>query len=233
MLTAELEDDLLDYYHRDLVPKLELFAEAVARELRSDEVARTEVKPLIVWRVKTPESLRRKLRERYTNSESVRLTRSNLIENVQDLAGVRVIVHDRAQIDRMVEVVDRKVKSGSWRDIRTKVIAWSNDTWDKQEREGPRSRIEFELVKRGSYRSRHIIVGEGPVSPTRCEIQFRSVIEEAMFEAHHRLLYRLPKPAPRVEEMLGPMTELFSSLDDMVSDFYRWTREHQQPDADE
>jgi ppGpp synthetase/RelA/SpoT-type nucleotidyltranferase len=232
VLSTAVENDILAHYESELVPKLETFAKGVADELRSAQVARTEVRPLIVWRVKTPESLRRKLRERFANSDDIELTRSNLIENVQDLAGVRVIVHDRSQIDRMIDVVEHQVKVGNWRDIRTKVFAWNNETWDEQEREGLQSRLEFELVKRGSYRSRHIIVGQGAVSPTRCEIQFRSVIEEAMFEAHHRLLYRMEqeglKPAPRVEEMLGPMTELFSSLDDMVSDFYTWTREHHE-----
>jgi hypothetical protein len=55
-----------------------------------------------------------------------------------------------------------------------------------------------------------------------------------MFETHHRLIYRVrqlgDEPSPEVEEMLGPMTEMFSSLDDMVSDCYRWTRE-QSPEA--
>ena len=232
MLSPELEDDLLDHYEKELVPKLEPFARSVAEELRSDRVARSEVRPLIVSRVKSPDSLRRKLRERFRKSDDIELTRSNLIENVQDLAGVRVIVHDRTHIDRMVDVVEQQIKMGNWRGIRTKVIVWSNDAWDEQERDGLQSRLEFELVKRGSYRSRHIVVGKGSLSQIRCELQFRSVIEEAMFEAHHRLLYRMRQegrePALRVEEMLGPMTELFSSLDDMVSDLYEWTRQHQE-----
>lgn len=231
MLSLELENEILDYYERELVPKLGPFANSVAEELRSDRVARLEVRPLIVSRVKSKDSLRRKLRERFRESDDAELTCSNLIEYVQDLAGVRVIVHDRLQINRMVDVVDEQIKRGNWRGLRTKVIAWSKDAWEKQETEGLHPRLEFELVKRGSYRSRHVTVGQGPLGELRCEIQFRSVIEEAMFEAHHRLLYRVRQegrePDRRVAGMLGPMTELFSSLDDMVSDFYEWTRERQ------
>jgi ppGpp synthetase/RelA/SpoT-type nucleotidyltranferase len=87
-------------------------------------------------------------------------------------------------------------------------------------------------VKRGTYRSRHITNGDSQFGSIRCEVQFRSVIEEAMFEAHHRLIYRVTQlgrdPAPKVEEMLGPMTEMFSSLDDIVSDCYRWDRERSE-----
>jgi ppGpp synthetase/RelA/SpoT-type nucleotidyltranferase len=232
VLSDEREDEILGYYESDLVPKLQSFAESVANELRSDPVARLEVRPLIVSRVKSKDSLRRKLRERFRESDDIELSRLNLNEVVQDLAGVRVIVHDRAQINRMLDVVDERIKAGVWRGLRTKVIAWSNDTWAEEEWDGLKSRVEFELVKRGSYRSRHVIVGHGPVLDTRCGIQFRSVIEEALFEAHHRLLYRVrqegDKPERRVEEMLPPMTELFSSLDDIVSDFYEWTREQQE-----
>lgn len=232
MLTAEIEYEILEYYENDLVPRLESFAESVANELRSDPVVRLEVRPLIVARVKSKESLRRKLRERFREANDIELSRLNLNEVVQDLAGVRVIVHDRAQIDRMLDVVYDRIKAGIWRGLRTKVIAWSNDTWAEEEWDGLKSRVEFEFVKRGSYRSRHVTVGHGPLLDTRCEIQFRSVIEEALFEAHHRLLYRVRQeggaPERRVDEMLPPMTELFSSLDDIVSDFYKWTREPQE-----
>lgn len=230
MLDETLEQELLHHYDQELVGQLEPFARNVAETLRTDLVSVKEVRPLIVWRVKSRDSLRRKLREAFGGSAEpdTPLSPDTLIENVQDLAGVRVIVHDRDNIDKMVEVLKRSAAEGCWVLFRTKVIDWDRDI-RKAPVEVPDARVEHEWVERGSYRSRHITIKKSTFSPIRCEVQFRSVIEEAMFEAHHRLIYRVRQhelePLSAVEEMLGPMTEMFSSLDNMVSDCYRWTKD--------
>ncbi len=231
MLDEKLERELLDYYDARLAPELEPFAHSVAETLRNDPTALKEVRPLIVSRIKSRDSLQRKLRNEYGegSEHDAPLTPETLIEHIQDLAGVRVIVHDRANIDKMVGVLEERVREGRWRPFRMKVIDWDKDVRDQ--REYPLdSRVEHEWVKRGTYRSRHITIGDAKLSSIRCEVQFRSVIEEAMFEANHRLIYRIrqlgKEPSPKVEEMLAPMTEMFSSLDDIVSDCYRWTREN-------
>jgi ppGpp synthetase/RelA/SpoT-type nucleotidyltranferase len=236
LLDEKLEQELLDYYENRLQPELATFARNVANILRNDSTVAREVKPLIVWRMKSRDSLQRKLRDEFgeDSEHDTPLTPETLIENIQDLAGVRVIVHDRTNIDKMLDVLGEQVRQGRWRPFKMKVIDWDKDVRDQ--REYPLdSWAEREWVKRGTYRSRHIIIGDSQFGSIRCEVQFRSVIEEAMFEAHHRLIYRVTQlggdPAPKVEEMLGPMTEMFSSLDDIVSDCYRWDRERTSEDG--
>ncbi len=233
MLTPELENELLDHYSRELRAKTELFTRTVAGALQHDPEVADEVRPLVVWRVKTPKSLRRKLRATFgpgKKEHEVRtypLSPQTLVEYVQDLGGVRVIVHDRSRVDTMVELLKRKVDEGSWIHYRTKVFAWDRDLQEVGELDDD---VEVAWGQRGSYRSRHIVVGEGAHTPIRCEVQFRSVIEEAMFEANHRLIYRPRQegrePSPQAKQTLGPLTEMFTAADDLVSDCYRWTAQY-------
>jgi len=242
VLTPELEKELLDHYSRELRDKIELFTRTVAGTFRHDPEVANEVRPLVVWRVKTPKSLRRKLRETFSprkEGQELRnypLSPQTLVEYIQDLGGVRVIVHDRSRVETMVGLLKRKVDEGSWVHYRTKVFAWDRDLQEVGELDDD---VEVAWGQRGSYRSRHIVVGESPHTPIRCEVQFRSVIEEAMFEANHRLIYRPrqegQEPSPQTKQTLGPLTEMFTAADDLVSDCYRWTAQHlkDQPGGEE
>lgn len=233
MLTPELENELLDHYSRELRGKIKLFTRNVAETLQHDPEVADEVRPLVVWRVKTSKSLRRKLRATFASGQEGQelrdypLSPRTLVEYVQDLGGVRVIVHDRSRVDTMVELLKRKVDEGSWVHYRTKVFAWDRDLQEVGELDDG---VEVAWGKRGSYRSRHIVVGDSPHTPIRCEVQFRSVIEEAMFEANHRLIYRPRQegqaPSPQAKQTLGPLTEMFTAADDLVSDCYRWTAQY-------
>jgi ppGpp synthetase/RelA/SpoT-type nucleotidyltranferase len=236
MFTREFEDRLARHYVDNLQGQVRSFTDSVAEAFRSDPVAAARVRPLVVSRVKTEESLRRKLRATYGADRNgdrvagrgipdVPLSPETLIEYVPDLGGVRVIVHDRADIDAMVAVLLRHVDEGTWRRCRTKVFAWSRDEREVAELAGSWD-VVVEWSPRGSYRSRHIVVGRGPHSPIRCEVQFRSVLEEAIFEARHRLIYRVKQeggqPPGETERVLEALTEMFTAADDLLSDTYQW-----------
>lgn len=231
MTTALDVATLLDHYERELRPQVEAFTTSVAQILWADAKVLGGVKPIVIWRMKERASLERKLRETFgpgAPKAGRPLSERTLNEYVQDLGGVRVLLHDRTDIAAVMRVIEDQCANETWHKGLGKIFEWNRAAWDVQELDvDPFARVE--LSPPGGYRSRHYVVRRGANTQIRCEIQLRTVLEEAVFEAHHRLVYRPRQdgrtPSPEAEQVLGALTEMLVVADGLLSDCYRWSRE--------
>jgi ppGpp synthetase/RelA/SpoT-type nucleotidyltranferase len=229
VLTAAERDHLVGYYISELREKVEPFARGVAETLRADLVTTTEICPLIFWRIKTPESLARKLEQKFGLGRDAPVTPANLNRHIQDLGGVRVLVHDRQDLEKVFDVVQRQCDEGLWKRAAGKIIVWDQDESEVRDLAGNDPYARVEVNPRGSYRSRHYVVRRESNSQVRCEIQLRTVLEEAAFEAHHRLIYRVAQnggtPPREVKDVLGTLTQMLALSDKLLSSCYSWAEE--------
>jgi ppGpp synthetase/RelA/SpoT-type nucleotidyltranferase len=211
---------VLDAFEQSLRQPIEAHAEWVANELRCDPLLLQTVRPLLFHRVKTRKSLSAKLEKEYRDPEQGPVTPQNLEERVEDLGGVRVVVHNRADIARVLHVVYELERRNRWQILGTRLHMWTRDLSDDT-RVDPKT--EVILQDDGSYRSRHFIIASAGAPKPRCELQVRSVLEEAVFEARHRLVYKATSPPlPPTTDSLTWATEVAAGLDGLLTACYSW-----------
>ena len=221
------QDRLVDHYQRTLAPQVEGFVRSVAdtltahRDPQADQTADHMARqgPRLA-----PSQVGRALRSD-RGARPALLPHAN--EYVPDLGGVRVPSTNATTCARSARLSRSSARAAggcrcrarsSYGTVPRGTCASCRDPY-----------VEIKDSPRGSYRSRHFMVREAVGTQIRCEIQLRTVLEEAVFEAHHRLVYRVRQehrdPCPEAEQVLGALTEMLTVADSLLSDCYRWSRE--------
>lgn len=135
----------------------------------------------ISCRCKAPDSLERKAQKRYEKN-----TPYLSLEEVTDLAGVRVITHFSSDLDRIADLVEREFE-----------IDFANSV-DKREYQDP---------EKFGYASIHYVVGfkstrldlpeYSKYAGLKAEIQIRSILQHAWAEIEHDIGYKASVEIPR------------------------------------
>ena len=145
----------------------------------------------IKWRIKTPESIVKKLKKHGYES-----TINNMIRYVNDIAGIRVICSFASDIYQIAEMISNQ------RDI--KVIS-----------------VKDYIVnpKASGYKSYHMLVSvpvylSDRIEDTKVEIQIRTVAMDFWASLEHKIHYKFEGNAPEhIREELVECAQMVSELD--------------------
>ena len=145
----------------------------------------------IKWRIKTPESIVKKLKKNGYES-----TINNMIRYVNDIAGIRVICSFASDIYQIAEMISNQ------RDI--KVIS-----------------VKDYIVnpKASGYKSYHMLVSvpvylSDRIEDTKVEIQIRTVAMDFWASLEHKIHYKFEGNAPEhIKEELVECAQMVSDLD--------------------
>ena len=145
----------------------------------------------IKWRIKTPESIVKKLKKHGYES-----TINNMIRYVNDIAGIRVICSFASDIYQIAEMISNQ------RDI--KVIS-----------------VKDYIVnpKTSGYKSYHMLVSvpvylSDRIEDTKVEIQIRTVAMDFWASLEHKIHYKFEGNAPEhIREELVECAQMVSELD--------------------
>ena len=145
-------------------------------------------------RIKSPESIVRKLRNKGQES-----TIDNMVQYVNDIAGIRVICSFTSDIYRIAEMLSNQsdIKVLSVKDY-------------------------IEKPKESGYKSYHMIVSvpiylSDSVVDTKVEIQIRTVAMDFWASLEHKMNYKFDKNEPEhIKRQLYDCAQMVSVLDDMM-----------------
>jgi len=141
-------------------------------------------------RLKDREHLREKLARKIEAGREI--SKENLLHQITDLAGVRVLhlyQKDFTEIDR---VIRRRVAAGDWcLGERPKAYTWDPEAVEFF------GQFDLEIEEKPTfYTSVHYLIKPREDSPYSCEVQVRTLFEEIWGEVDHQLNY--PKPTESV-----------------------------------
>ncbi len=159
-------------------------------------------------RIKSPGSIVRKLKNKGLES-----TIDNMVQYVNDIAGIRVICSFTSDIYRIAEMLSNQS------DLRVLSV-----------------KDYIENPKESGYKSYHMIVSvpiylSDSVVDTKVEIQIRTVAMDFWASLEHKMNYKFEKNAPEhIKRQLYECAEMVSVLDDMMLSLNEEIQEAQSED---
>lgn len=166
----------------------ELFLNNVESSFSSDRALNTGT-PAVIHsmrrRLKDEGHLAAKIRRKADEGRSI--TSENLFYEITDLAGVRVLHLHQAQFSEIHKFIERKVKNKTWK-LMEKPIAY---TWDPESVDFFKGHRIRTSVKPSYYTSVHYLIAPANDEETEvcCEVQVRTLFEEAWGEIDHSINY--------------------------------------------
>lgn len=157
-------------------------------------------------RLKAPGHLVEKLERKWDNSRPI--TEEDFFKRVTDLCGVRVIHLHQGQFASIHEHLMRQVSAGDWfLDEPPKAYSWDPETASFFRSHG----IE-PSIKESYYTSVHYLVRPGrPDNDVCCEIQVRTLFEEAWGEIDHVINYPQATDIIACREQIRVLAKLVST----------------------
>lgn len=155
-------------------------------------------------RLKDPDHLRDKLRRKWADAP---VSTEDLFTRITDLAGVRVIHLYSQQFAAIHAAIMEHVRQGYWMLVEAPV-AYS---WDPEATEYFQSLGLDAQLRESYYTSIHYIVSPQQQSHLSCEIQVRTLFEEAWGEIDHALNYPERTTIVACKEQLRVLAKLAST----------------------
>ena len=175
----------------------------------------------IKYRVKDPEHLRRKLKEKALSAKKTghipSITRNNLFSKIHDLAGVRVLHLHTEQIAQMNPIIKAILNEHNCPLIEgPKAICWDR---------------EYETLFKGfgipaesrdsMYTSVHYVIEANQQTKMRAEIQVRTLMEEVWGEVSHLVGYHNPSIDRACKDQLNVLARLTSGSTRLVDSIFK------------
>jgi putative GTP pyrophosphokinase len=171
-------------------------------------------------RLKDPDHLRkklvRKLREAFSSGTEFGVTKENLFETINDLAGIRILHLHTTQAQKIDEQM-KAIFAEQSIDIVEGPIA---RTWDDE------YRSYFESVGIGTqksetmYTSIHYVVASKSKKTITCEIQVRTLMEEVWGEVNHSINYPDPNDHVACVEQIRALARSTSAATRLVDSIF-------------
>lgn len=155
-------------------------------------------------RLKDGQHLKEKIRRKWRDGP---ITAENIFSRVTDLAGVRIIHLYSHQFSEIHAAIQKHISDGYWT-LAEQPVAYS---WD------PEATAYFEslglnaLTRDSYYTSIHYIVKPHAESDLTCEVQVRTLFEEAWGEIDHALNYPTKTTSLACREQLRVLAKLAST----------------------
>lgn len=201
----QLDSLLMAYSAR--ADKFDLFRQQVQGFFQTSRQFQGSPLPLVhsvKSRLKDPEHLRRKIIRKWRESP---ILKGTLFTRITDFAGVRVLHLHSQQFAEIHRSITKHIADGYWV-LAEPPIAYS---WDPETTESL-TNIGIEARTRESYyTSIHYIVKPHSESELSCEIQVRTLFEEAWGEIDHALNYPTPTSNVSCREQLRVLAKLAST----------------------
>ena len=177
-----------------------------------------KLKPLFKSRIKSPKSLAKKVKINY-DPITQPISSDNLTFEIEDLCGLRMIVPHKGCLAGVDQCI-RSREGEDWRVTATKYYAWH----EKEVKELIDLGQE-PMSKESIYCSRHYILTP-PTAETyreaiKCELQVRTILEEALFENEHEIRYKNCHHQV-ITELFQYMAQIFEVHDQVIKSAYDW-----------
>lgn len=203
-----------------LLPAITTHLEHVVGYLQRDPVL-AGLRPLITFRIKDRNAVADKVRQKH-DPETREITPESLLQNIEDLAGARLIVHHRADVELATRRLEQLADEGAWRIAERNYYPPLGGERAAFADEGIRARHEVTL--RPGYSSRHfLLLPTAPASEVRCELQVRTVLEEAIYENQRRLVYHHDAASPYVAQVMEFLADSCAAADALLEKCYEWS----------
>ena len=177
----------------------------------------------IKHRLKNEDHLKVKLKRKGDDESPI--TSENIFDRITDLAGVRVLHLYQDQLPTIHNFIMEKVNRGDWT-LNEDPVAYS---WD------PESQRFFELlnldvkIKESYYTSIHYVVKPGNDERIKCEIQVRTLFEEAWGEIDHTINYPVKSSSQATKEQLKVLSKLVSTGTRLADSIFRLDQAEREP----
>jgi putative GTP pyrophosphokinase len=197
------------------------FAKSIVGYLRDDKLLSPYIH-FIKYRLKSSERLGAKLRAKARAKKSggrVGITRSNLFQSINDLAGIRILHLHTNQIDEMNKQIRRILEDNKIKIVEGPVVhCWDRDYENLFKGFGiPTKKVGGEANQRESmYTSVHYIVEANQKSKITFELQVRTLADELWAEVSHRVEYEEKDPDKGVHDQLKVLARLTSASTRLV-----------------
>lgn len=197
---------LLDYFmrHRE---DFELFRKQVADFFLISRRFNENPLPVvhsIKTRIKDTEHLSEKIKRKWADGP---LTPENIFSRITDIAGVRVIHLHSKQFEKIHQGIQSRINEGYW-SLHEPPVAYS---WDPEATAYFQSLGLNAITRESYYTSIHYVVKPQPAAFLTCEIQVRTLFEEAWGEIDHSLNYPNPTDSLACREQLRVLAKLAST----------------------
>ena len=205
---------------------LDSWGERILSILQNDDVVQSRNPVFLKKKIKDEESIRDKIK-RVHNSATRNITPENVLNEISDLVGARLVMATKKDITPVVERLEKLNENNKFSISNEKHYAWHPEEFLSLKEKGKNV-----MSKNVGYCSRHfILVPAGlPINDDdylKCELQLRTALEEAMFENDHRVRHRIDKGNPESMEVTTSIMKRISQLlqvaDRMLSDAYDWS----------
>jgi putative GTP pyrophosphokinase len=197
---------LLDHFlkHRE---EFELFRKQVADFFLISQRFHANPLPLvhsIKSRIKDTGHLREKILRKWRDGP---LNAENIFSRITDIAGVRVIHLHSKQFEEIHKGIQSRIDEGYW-SLHEPPVAYS---WDPEATSYFQSLGLNAITRDSYYTSIHYVVKPQPGTFLTCEIQVRTLFEEAWGEIDHSLNYPKPTDSLACREQLRVLAKLAST----------------------
>lgn len=163
------------------------------------------------------DKLERKLRTAKREGKLFEITAENLYEEVNDLAGVRLLHLHTAEF----AAIDAKLKQSLAFEKFEIVRGPTARTWDDEYEAVFKAMGVTTVRTKRMYTSVHYVVKANKASALTAEIQVRTLAEEIWGEVDHDLNYPLESPVFACREQLLVLARVTSSCTRLVDSIYR------------
>lgn len=211
-LNAPHINDCIDHINKN-IHLYELFNDKIISIITRDKRLKSLIHSF-KHRFKDEQHLRKKIirknledLERPADKQIGPITPQNIMNRITDICGVRVIHLYQAQFDDIHKAIMDYVEQGE-------IFLYEQPkayTWDPEYRESFRA-LGLNSILRGSlYTSVHYVVKPRADSEVTCEIQVRTLFEEAWGEIDHTLNYPTETENIAVQEQLKVLARIVGS----------------------
>ena len=196
--------------------EINMFRKQVVSFFEESQVFNT--KPLrlihsIKSRIKDPDHLLEKINRKWYKG----MTPETLFSDINDLAGVRVIHLYTEQFQKIHEAIQGHIKKGYWV-LFEQPVAYSWDPETTNYFMGLGLRAE---TRETYYTSIHYVVKPHSASDITCEIQVRTLFEEAWGEIDHAINYPCKTEIVACREQLRVLAKLSSTGTRLADSIFR------------
>jgi putative GTP pyrophosphokinase len=207
-------------------PSIEHLAKVVHTQLAEHPKLKSLIHS-VKWRVKERDHLEHKLICKTLMSpkpgepKEEPITAENLLDQIEDLAGVRILHLHTSQFRRINKTLLEALQTQQW------VIAGPEaNTWDDEYRDFFKKMGVKTISRESLYTSVHYILKTGAASPYKCELQVRTLAEEIWGEVSHIIDYPEPTTSIACKEQLKVLARVSSSCIRLVDSIFEAEKEH-------
>lgn len=222
----ELVSELLATYDENLL-SITLFRDQLVAALNSAPDLASLVhsmKTRIKDRDLLREKLHRKIEEAKADGKAFDISPENLLTEINDLAGVRLLHLYTRQIREINEALKTIFEEQKY-ELREGPFA---RTWDDESREFFESCGIVTQASPTMYTSVHYVVGSASRTTVTCEVQVRTLMEEVWGEVDHAINYPTPTGVLASSEQIKVLARVTSSASRLVDSIFLT---HETPSA--